>query len=224
MPYTVWSRGRLIGHTDLGFRRAMRRARCGWFLPTPEGERVMPVISAVSPALRAFVHREPTDAPDESPEGSALRGRRSTQYADLAEAMQHVEALALELRRDDGSVVQVADIAIQDTQQLVELARLDVPDDAEEDWDLDDGLFPTAVFQADLAELDAGLEEVLEAELDDELGPLPGEDEPFADLFEPCTGEGAGWVPDESEEDAAARAATERYQVLVLLFDEDAIP
>jgi hypothetical protein len=215
----------LIGHTDLGFRRAFRRARCGWFFPTAEGERVMPVISAVSPALRAFVHREPTGGSDESPDGAPGRARRSTQYADLAEAMQHVEALALELRREDGSVVRVADIAIQDTQQLVELARLDVPDDVAEDWDADDGLFPVAVFNADLEQLDAELDAELESGFVDELGMLAGDDDdPFADVFDSCVGDATGWTPEESEDAAAQRAATERYQVLVMLFDDDTIP
>jgi hypothetical protein len=121
MRYTVWSRGRLIGETDLGFVPLIPALRSGSFHPNTEGERLMPVVAAVSPVMRAYLHRNATDASGGGFVLPELRG--STLFADLAESFHHVEALELELRREDGSVVPTACIGIQDTHWLLELAE-----------------------------------------------------------------------------------------------------
>lgn len=51
MRYTVWSRGRQLGETDLGFAFRYNGLRCGWFHPTECGDRLLPIATAVSPAL-----------------------------------------------------------------------------------------------------------------------------------------------------------------------------
>jgi len=117
VPYTVWSRGRQIGETDLGFYRLIDQSRSGWFHPNAEGERLMPVIASVLPAMRAFLHRDKVDAAGNAMVQPALQG--STLFADLAEAFQHFASLDFELRREDGSVVPTSCIGIQDTHQLL---------------------------------------------------------------------------------------------------------
>lgn len=96
MPYTVWSRGRKLGATDLGFLHFIRDSRMGWFAPAAEYEKLMPIATGVQSALHAHAS-----------------------WADLAAAFQHCEALALELRRDDDSIVPTASIGIQDVQELL---------------------------------------------------------------------------------------------------------
>jgi hypothetical protein len=208
--YTVWSRGRLIGETDLGFIRVINQCRSGWFHPNGEGERVMPVIASVLPAMRAYLHRDAVDALGGAIVQPALHG--STLFADLAEAFQHLQSLDLELRREDGSVVPTSDIGIQDTQQLLELAAedLDLDDDLcldddlglDEDLDLDDDLVETT---EDELRREGDLQ--LNAELTEEaLGACV--DELFTD-----------WTPDDLEEPEFPR-----YQIHVFLLHDDAIP
>src|SRR4051812_3856264 len=52
MSYTVWSRGRLLGASDLGFIQIYSHMRMGWFLPSAEGEKLMHVLTGTGPALR----------------------------------------------------------------------------------------------------------------------------------------------------------------------------
>ena len=120
MSYTVWSRGRQIGETDLGFLRIVEQFASGWFHPNADGERVMAMIASPSPVMRAYMHREAVDASGEGFVLPELKG--STLFADLAEAFQHLQALDLELRREDGSVVPTSDVGFQDTHQLLALA------------------------------------------------------------------------------------------------------
>jgi hypothetical protein len=81
----------------------------------------MPIVASVLPAIRAYLRRDAVDA-----EGAAITEparHRSTLFADLAEAFQHLGALDLELRRDDGAVIPTLDIDLHDTHQLLELAN-----------------------------------------------------------------------------------------------------
>src|SRR5437867_5964465 len=127
--YTVWSRGRLLGHTDLGYVRCLPRHRMGDFHPTEEGESLMPIATGVSPAYRAL-HKVSMEifgnAREERTEGEyaacqrALR--RTTEYADVEEAHVHCESLRLELRGPNGAVIPTEWIAFQDTEYLLALA------------------------------------------------------------------------------------------------------
>lgn len=122
MQYIVKSRGEAIGTTDLGFARAVPNARMGWFQPNDAGERVMPVIASTLPAVRAFLRSDGRAGCDRIP-GAVLA--TSTEYADLTEAMHHVGALDLTLHREDGTLIPTEHVGIQDTEQLLELARID---------------------------------------------------------------------------------------------------
>jgi hypothetical protein len=196
--YTVWSRGRLIGETDLGFIRLINESRSGWFHPNIEGERLMPVIASVLPAMRAYLHRDAVDAAGESLVQPALN--RSTLFADLAEAFQHLSSLDLELRREDGSVVPTSDIGIQDTHQLLELAE-EVLDDVDAlNWDADDELIESDFDLRDGPDVVSDADAVLQA--------IEQLDDPVAD-----------WTPDDQPE-----STFPRYQIHVVLPLGDAIP
>lgn len=201
MRYTVWSHGRLIGETDLGFRRVINESRSGWFHPNAEGERLMPVVASVLPAMRAYLHRDAVDGQGDPMVQPALHG--STLFADLAEAFQHLLSLDLELRREDGFVVPTSKIGIQDTQQLRELAALDDDDEVEaENWDTDDD-----ALEADEYDLQLEMDLMHDLELI-EQGFDEGDDDP-------CT----EWMSDDFEE-----SPPPRYQIHVLLLHDDAVP
>jgi len=189
VPYTVWSRGRLIGQTDLGFVPIIDRFRSGWFHPNAEGERSMPVIAAPLPAMRAYLHRDQKDESGHSLVRPELHG--STLFADLAEALQHLQSLELELRREDGTVVPTTDIGIQDTHQLQELAA-ETGSESEAESDVD--------------EIDAeiGADSMFDADRSDDEALDPYLDEPWID-----------WTPDELE-----APQFPRYQIHVHLVDD----
>jgi hypothetical protein len=200
VTYTVWSRGRLIGETDLGFTRVFKRFRSGWFHPNTESERSMSVIASVLPAMQAYLLRDTVDAQGHSPVKPALHG--SEQFADLAEAFQHLLSLDLELRGEDGCVVPTSDIGIQDTQQLREFFPVDLDDIDGCDPSADDEIFEAT--DGDL-EFDADVRsdaELIEQALDSRFDDLVTE-----------------WTPDDLEEPPLPR-----YQIHVLLLEDDGIP
>ncbi|HET7187108.1 MAG TPA: hypothetical protein VFI52_03090 [Gemmatimonadaceae bacterium] len=197
MPYTVWSRGRQIGETDLGFYRLIDQSRSGWFHPNAEGERVMPVIASVLPAMRAYLHRDKVDAAGDPMVQPALYG--STLFADLAEAFQHMESLDLELRREDGSVVPTSCIGIQDTHQLLP--------------------FPEELLAEDATTGDADVEflEFID-ELEREFPPM-SDAEAVEEVLESLDDPMGDWTPDELDE-----SRFPRYQIHIELMHGDAIP
>lgn len=117
MSYTIWSRGRLIGETDLGFIYRENNHRTGWFHPNELGERLMPVATGVSPALRA----------------EFFLGPDPTVRADVVEAADHCDALELELRGPHGKRIDTEYVHVVDTHYLISLSDAKGPDDPEED-------------------------------------------------------------------------------------------
>jgi hypothetical protein len=199
MPYTLWSRGRLIGHTDLGFARFMPKMRMGWFHPTPEGERVMPIVVGMPPAMHAYVNR----ARELTGDATAVQAEldRSTEGADLSAAFQHHEALELQLRRDDGSVIRTEDIGVVDTHRLIELSREPRQCEHVEEWS-DVG---------DLLLEQSESERQLEEDIDHDVA-----------LIREWFGQSDGfreWAIGEVDE-----TKFPRYQIQVELFDDAAIP
>jgi hypothetical protein len=202
VQYIVSSRGRPIGTTDLDFVRIDGSSRSGWFHPNELGEEVLPAVAMVLPAMRAFVCRDVRDA-----DGRPIvqpNFRRSSLFADLAEAFHRVDALDLTLHHADGTLIPTSQIGIQDTEQLLELSRWDdlypAPDPpmAEDEWeddpdhlddfdDLDDAELPSGGWQ------------------DSSDGELDASDEGW-------------WVPDEDPRDLP------RYQIHLMLVDPAAIP
>src|SRR5688572_5995930 len=127
MPYTVWSRGRLIGESELAYARSLPGVRAGDFTPTPLGERLMPIIDGVGPALRALHEVVRTDPRAGAPADRAgdwpESVRRTTEYADALSIGDELESLDLELRDPGGVVVKTDWIAIQDTHRVLAVAR-----------------------------------------------------------------------------------------------------
>ena len=126
MRYTLWSRGRLLGETDLGFVFRPEGFRCGWLYPTTLGERVLPRATGVGPALRTV----------------AIIGPDPTARADLLAAIDEETALELELRGPRGAVIATEHIHVVDTHYLIALAQAntdeDIVLDAEEEAEVEE--------------------------------------------------------------------------------------
>lgn len=148
MPYTVWSRGRLIGQSTLGYKRAAPGMLAGDFEPSPMGEKLMPIITGVGPALRGL-HRVADDVvrvaegqADGDPTGDYPADvRRTTEYADAMSLVDELDSLRLELRDPDGVVVPTEMIAVNDTEYLLARAREPDPlDDMELSPELEEAI------------------------------------------------------------------------------------
>jgi hypothetical protein len=131
MPYTLWSRNRLIGTSELAYRRSFAKLRVGDFEPTEVGEKLMPIILGVGPALSALYEVSERVRREQRKKGIRRSRRASypaevkqtTEYADAMSAPDELESLALELRDPSGAVVETESIWLQDTHRLVALAR-----------------------------------------------------------------------------------------------------
>jgi hypothetical protein len=110
MPYSIWSRGRLVGHTDLGFIYRENGFRTGWFHPNELGDKLMPTATGVAPAMRA----------------SHEAGKNVLTDPDVTSAYDYEQALELELRAPDGKRIETEHLAIIDTEYL-----LSIPDPLE---------------------------------------------------------------------------------------------
>jgi hypothetical protein len=181
----------------------------GWFHPNAEGERLMPVITSEAAVTRSAA--SDVARLDGSP--GELERHRDAFLADVAEASQHVAALDLELRRDDGSVIATDYISIQDMDEFVAWTdKLDAMRDGEA-WKFGevgpDPLYDPLedIFDEELDALDDA-EPHFELEPDDELI--------FGDGFADTAGP---WSPAEYEPDPLMR-----YQIYVSLANPEEIP
>lgn len=138
----------MLGETDLGFVQVFANVKFGWFHPSPAGERMMPVLTGVGPALHKLyrMERNPVRAlmrgAEPNPDGGFPRDiRRTTAYADLVSIGDQIESMALELRGADGKVVETDDIHIDDMEWKLSLVPkrlrgdLDEPDASGPDAD-----------------------------------------------------------------------------------------
>ena len=122
MPFTLWSRGRLLGETDLGFVQIYANVRMGWFRPSDQGEKLMSVLTGTGPALRRVgkLMRNPVRAAMR-PAGAREPGaewprdvRATSAYADLVSSIDELEAMNLELRDPEGNVMEVEHLGVDD--------------------------------------------------------------------------------------------------------------
>ena len=203
MPYTVWSRGRLIGETDLAFRPLIDVQRSGHFHPNAEGERVMELIASPLPAMRAYLHRDARDADGNGFVLPELQG--SALFADLAESFHHFRSLELELRREDGSVVPTEDIGFQDTHPSLAVTEAELE---EYEHSVDD---PGGPDDDDLPEATEA-ERELEMDVLHDLEALDSPSDWDDDVHAP-------WVPPELE-----APQFPRYQIHVMLRHGNSIP
>lgn len=199
MSYTLWSRGRLLGSTELGYAYKPHRSRMGDFVPTELGEKLMPIAAGLSPAVMELARvSRAMDRPDSNtavPAEERLdRLRRTTEWADYAAAEAQSEALDLELRGPDGPVIATEWIGIRDTQFPLSLDG----DPFSDDWSSEDfGTFDP--------EREAALEKAIEADraLLDEM------QEGFDDQHD--------W-------DEASDSDLPRYQIHVRLINNKSVP
>jgi hypothetical protein len=128
MPYTLWSRGRLLGESELQAMQSFEHVMFGWFLPTSDGERTLDVLTGGRVALHKLnrMLRNPMREmmrPKDRPKGQWPEDiRRTTAYADYVALEDEVAAMHLELRGPDGKAIDCEDITVQDTEFTMALA------------------------------------------------------------------------------------------------------
>jgi len=115
VSYSLWSHGRILGHTDLGFVYREHGVRVGWFHPNELGDRLVPAATGVGPAMRESREKETDLLTD----------------PDVASAYDHERALELELRGPNGVVIETENIAIIDTHYLLTIRT---HDDEVDEW------------------------------------------------------------------------------------------
>jgi hypothetical protein len=122
--------------------------RMGDFEPSPIGERLLPVILGVSPAVKALCElvinaREEIEQKGGTPPVGEYPDavRQTTEYADAVSIQDEVESLALELRDEHGNVVATDWISFQDGHRLAALAREEMAA-IDPDLEFDDDLEP----------------------------------------------------------------------------------
>lgn len=131
MQYTVRSKGRTIGVTDLGFICVDVHQRMGWFHPNELGERLMPHVSALHAALWASNGKY--DASIFTLDPQILESEKPYE-----EGLRRVEALELTLHREDGTRIETESVSISDTELLIALAERDEEIFDEKTFDEDD--------------------------------------------------------------------------------------
>ena len=143
-PYSLWSRGRRLAETDLGFVYREDRYRFGWLRPTVLGDRLLADAVGVAPAMRA----------------EFMMGPDATLQADIVAAVDREEALELELRGPDGCRIETETIHVTDTQYLLAIADHASPEDERDEEPL------TPEQQAEIEEFVAAWKEEHEGDLD----------------------------------------------------------
>lgn len=209
MQYTITSRGRPIGTTDLGFRYRPGASRIGWFQPNADGERLMPVVSAVTATTRVYAQsiRRRRRSP-----GVGARDGDATLLADVAEARQHAGALDLELHAEDGTLIPTEIVSIQDTEELLAWGDIEEAIEWGEAWKRGDRTFGSLCGLTD-----DSFDEALDAdERERQFDPADDDAVIFGDGFADTLD---AWTPDEYEPDPMMR-----YQIFVELVDAGAIP
>jgi len=102
MRYSLWSRHRLLGHTDLDIPCVTKHLMQGFIDPTPEGGKLLPKATGVPRAASAGLVRNLTAA--------ERRGRE----AEFRAAVSAREELDLELRLEDGTMFPCDFIRVYD--------------------------------------------------------------------------------------------------------------
>jgi hypothetical protein len=127
MTYFLWSRGRLLGSSELEFVRCIPLHRMGTIQPADGAAHLLETASGTSPALHELMRRRGRpDAAGRDKQTLDLMNeavRASTEYADFSAALHYESSLALELRRQDGSLVPTVWVAVTDTHHLLRLAH-----------------------------------------------------------------------------------------------------
>ena len=127
MRYALWSRGRLLGHTELDLPHVHDRVRMGFIEPTEDGVRLLPDATGVPAAAYALARA--------AKQAAHRRHPSLTEFADFRAACDRREALDLELRDEGGVVLRCEWIEIHDIDAPI-LTDEDLDGGADEPMDL----------------------------------------------------------------------------------------
>lgn len=169
MLYSVWSNGRLVGVTDLGFKYRPPRFRAGWFHPGDDTGSLMDMATGFGPALHAC-HKA---------------GRDALTDADMQTAIADAQSLALELRDATGKTIETAHISIVDGDRLPPIEECEDLDE-KPDWMTSDDppdWLPEEEEEIVLDDLEEWEVEIVKAlsEPDDDWMTDPKDDDPWSE-------------------------------------------
>ena len=121
MPYTLWSKDRLLGESELDYIGNTDKHMMGDFIATDAGEQLMPIITGVRRAIIEMGRARRAVESSDRWKPDAIRS--SEEYADVAEATAHLEGLELQLRDPAGQIVAADWIDVTDTEYTLSLAN-----------------------------------------------------------------------------------------------------
>ena len=124
MRYALWSRGRLLGYTELDLGCIQDHVRMGFIEPTQEGTRLLPDATGVPAAAYALARAAKRAAHE--------RDVSLTELADFRAACDRREALELELRDEADAMFPCEWIRVNDIDE-----QLLTDDDLDSDYDFD---------------------------------------------------------------------------------------
>lgn len=150
--YTLWSHGQLLGESALDYVRVIPKLRTGDLDVTEKGLVLIERLSQT----REDGYRSARRAVEEDAEASFDESER-TLFADLAALNDQYEALELELRGPNGTVIPTESIYIADTEYLQRIGmERDEEDEAPAEGSTEVGLDPDilAALEDQLAEFE----------------------------------------------------------------------
>lgn len=123
MPYTLWSRGILVGATDFALSDGSTRHLAGVFQPAESGMMLLPVLTAMVPALfdlKKLMKREHLDEDDDrDPDQLVEIFEQSPEGQRIIASAKEIEQLAL--RAPNGRVLEIESILVSDLTELNKL-------------------------------------------------------------------------------------------------------
>ena len=151
--YTLWTHGELLGESALDYVRVIPELRTGDLRPTEKGLIVFERLAQI----REDCYRSALRVNKRGSEAACDESELQTLYADLAAQRDRYDALALELRASDGSVIPTDSIHVTDTHYLLAIDReRHAKDDALEEVEPEPDLDPEvlAALQEELKEFE----------------------------------------------------------------------
>ena len=121
MPYTLWSRGILVGVTDFALGDKHNRHLAGVFHPAETGMMLLPAITAMAPALfdlharMEHEHLSEKDA-ETNPDRVLEVFEQSPEGQRVIASAKEVEQL--ELRAPSGQVLEIESILVSDLEEM----------------------------------------------------------------------------------------------------------
>jgi len=121
MPYTLWSRGILVGVTDFALGDTHGRHLAGVFQPAETGMILLPALTAMAPALfdlnARMKHEHLSEADVERDPDRVLEVfERSPEGQRVIASAKEVEQL--ELRAPSGRVLEIESILVSDLTEM----------------------------------------------------------------------------------------------------------